>query len=420
MTSRSEHNIGMRIGIPVSALLAVALLTACTQSEPPVLGEPKPMALRAGEGTLGSRFSQGPDGTVLVSWMRREEQGATLRFSKFERDKWSSAVDVVTDEHMFVNWADLPSVTPLNAEHWVAHWLSKSAPDTYAYDVLVAFSRDNGANWGEPLRPHTDGTHTEHGFVSVWDRAGSAALLWLDGRKTGNDRVVDDPKASSMTLRAASIAPDGSLSDEQLVDGIVCDCCQTDIAVSTDGPIAVYRNRTTKEIRDIYVTRFTDGAWVQGVSLRDDGWEIAGCPVNGPSIDADGDFVAIAWFSAANDTPVVRVALSTNSGRTFKEPIEIAVRKTSGHVGIAIIDRQSAAVSWVEKDKRGTNAINVRTVTSSGSLGPVHTVGRSNLLRIYPQLVRAADKLLLAWTDEIGDTTEVVSVMVPIPGFYDR
>ena len=77
-------------------------------------------------------------------------------------------------------------------------------------------------------------------------------------------------------------------------------------------------------------------------------------------------------------------------------------------------------MSWVEKDKHGTNAINVRTVTTGGLLGPVHTVGRSNLLRIYPQLIRAADKLLLAWTDEIGDSTEVVSVVVPIPGFYDR
>ncbi len=410
----------MRASLSISVLLTIALLSGCTEVEPPILGEPKPMALGGGKGALGSRFSQVPDGTVLVSWMERRERGARLRFSQFERNKWLPPRDVVTDARMFVNWADLPSVTPLNSEHWVAHWLSKSAAATYAYDVLVAFSEDNGDTWGDPVRPHRDGTPTEHGFVSIRDHDGLPALLWLDGRKTGNDRILDDPKATSMTLRAAAIAPDGSLSDEQLVDNIVCDCCQTDVAVSTDGPIAVYRNRTVEEIRDIYVTRFVDGAWEQGVAIRDDGWEIPGCPVNGPSIDANGDFVAIAWFSAANDTPVVRVALSTNSGRTFKEPVEIATRRTSGHVGIAIIDRHSAAVSWVEKDKHGTNAINLRTVRTGGMLGHVHTVGRSNLLRIYPQLVRAADKLLLAWTDEIGDTTEVVSVIVPIPGFYDR
>lgn len=409
----------MRLIVLTTSLLAATLLTACTEIQPPLLGEPKPMALRAGKNVLGSRFSAGPDGTVLVSWMQREEQGATLRFSRLEQNRWQAPQDVVTDENMFVNWADLPSVTPLNAERWVAHWLSKSAPDTYAYDVLVAFSDDAGASWSGPVRPHTDGTPTEHGFVSIRDQGGTAALLWLDGRKTGNERVASDPKASSMTLRGATVAPDGSLSNEQLVDNIVCDCCQTDVAVSADGPIAVYRNRTVDEIRDIYVTRFADGAWEQGAAIHDDGWKISGCPVNGPAIDAEGNFVAIAWFTAANDRPTVRVALSTNSGKTFKEPVEIATKGSSGHVGIAIIDRHSAAVSWVEKDNRGTNAINLRTVTTSGTMGPVETVGRSNLLRIYPQLIRAADKLLLAWTDEIGDATEVVSVIVPIPGFYD-
>ncbi len=402
-----------------AALLAASLLAGCVQHEPPVLGEPKPMALRAGKNVLGPRFATGPDGTVLVSWMQREKQGATLRYSKLEMGKWQPAIDVVSDPDMFANWADLPSVTPLNADRWVAHWLSKSAPDTYAYDVMVAYSTDTGASWGEPLRPHTDGTPTEHGFVSIYDRDGSAALLWLDGRKTAN-RIEGDPKASSMTLRAGVVAPDGTVSDEQLVDNIVCDCCQTDIAISDDGPIAVFRNRTVEEIRDIYVTRFADGKWEPGAPIHEDGWNIDGCPVNGPAIDAEGQLVAIAWFTAANDVPTVRVALSTNAGRTFKKPIQIAMRGSSGHVGIAIIDRHSAAVSWVEKDKRGTNAINLRTVTTSGQLGPVETVGRSNLLQIYPQLIRAADKLLVAWTDEIGDATEVVAVQVPIPGFYDR
>ena len=409
----------MRPNAWIIALLAAILLSACTKIEPPFLGEPKPMALRAGKNVLGPRFSLGSDGTVLLSWMQREKKGATLRYSVLELGKWQAAKDVVTDENMFVNWADLPSVNPLDAHQWVAHWLSKSAPETYAYDILVAFSDDKGATWGDPIRPHTDGTPTEHGFVSMRGQQGSAALLWLDGRKTINQAVAD-PKASSMTMRAALVAPDGSLSDEQLVDNIVCDCCQTDVAVSGDGPIAVYRNRTVDEIRDVYVTRFADGAWEQGAAIRDDGWEIAGCPVNGPAIDADGSLVAIAWFSAANDNPVVRVAMSTNSGKTFREPVEIATRGTSGHVGIAIIDRHSAAVSWVEKDKRGTNAINIRAVTTGGLLGPVETIGRSNLMRIYPQLIRAADKLLLAWTDEFGEATEVVAVSVPIPGFYEQ
>jgi len=285
--------------------------------------------------------------------------------------------------------------------------------------VLLAQSSDRGRSWGDPVRPHADGTPTEHGFVSIHENGDSAALLWLDGRKMVNTGA-DDPSDSAMTLRAAVVDPQGTLSNEQLVDEIVCDCCQTDVAVSSLGPIAVYRDRTVDEIRDIYVSRFVEGQWQPGVPLAEDGWEISGCPVNGPAIAAAEKLVAIAWFSAANDSPIVRAALSTNGGRTFKKPVEIATKRTSGHVGIAIIDRSSVVVSWVESDNRGTNAINIRALTTGGLLGPAETVGRTDLLRVYPQIARSDDKLILAWTDEISDVTEIVSIKVPILGFYDR
>ncbi len=401
------------------ALLLAAFAAACTVAEPPVFGEPVPLPVPAGTNVVGPRFAAGPDGNVILSWMQREENGATLRLSALKLGEWQTAVDVTTDPKMFVNWADLPSVTPLGNTHWLAHWLSKSAEATYAYDVLLAQSSDKGQSWSEPVRPHSDGTPTEHGFVSIYARGDSAALLWLDGRKTLNE-AADDPKSTGMTLRSAVVSPAGEVSNKQLVDELVCDCCQTDVAVSSAGPIAVYRDRTVDEIRDIYVSRFSNGAWEPGTPIANDGWEIAGCPVNGPAIDAEGDLVAIAWFSAANGNAVVRAALSTNGGRTFKEPVEIAARRASGHVGIAIIDRSSAAVSWVESDNRGTNAINIRGVTSGGTLGPVQTVGRTELIRLYPQMIRSDDMLILAWTDEIADETEIVSIKVPILGFYDR
>jgi hypothetical protein len=377
------------------------------------------MYLPAGINTMSPRLAPGAQGTTVLSWLQRNENGATLRYSTLGIGEWSAAIDVVTDANMFTNWADLPSVTPLDEQHWVAHWLSKSAAGTYAYDILFAQSTDGGETWAEPVSPHTDGTQTEHGFVSSYAAGESTALLWLDGRQTGNE-APGDPAANGMTLRSAIVGPKGTRSNEQLVDGLVCDCCQTDVAVSSKGPIAVYRNRTVEEIRDIYVTRFIDGQWQAGSPLADDGWHVTGCPVNGPAIAAEDDLVAIAWFSAANDRPVVRATISTNAGRTFREPVEIASTRASGHVGIAVIDRSSVAVSWVESDKRGTNAINIRALTVGGVAGVVETVGRSSLLRIYPQLARSNDKLILAWTDEVGDTAEVVSIEVPILGFYER
>jgi hypothetical protein len=409
----------MRLVTAIATVFLAASIGGCTGGELPVFGEPVPVPLPAGTNVVGPRFSSTSDGTVVLSWMQRQEKGATLRFSTLELGKWQKAADVAADENMFVNWADLPSVTPVSDKHWVAHWLSKSAEATYAYDILLVQSFDEGQTWSEPVRPHTDGTPTEHGFVSIHRQGDSAALLWLDGRKTAN-AASDKPADTSMTLRAAVVDPAGTLSSEQQVDEIVCDCCQTDVAISANGPIAVYRDRTVDEVRDIYVARFAEGRWQPGVPIADDGWKIEGCPVNGPSIDAQGKLVAVAWFSVANDRPVVRAALSTNGGRSFKDPVEIASRRSSGHAGVAIVDRSSVAVSWVESDNRGTNAINIRGLTTGGLLGPAETVGRSDLLRIYPQLIRSDDNLILAWTDEISGATEIVSIKVPILGFYDR
>ena len=355
----------MRVSLYIVCLLLSVCLIACTEATPPVFDEPFPLPVPAGDNVVGPRLTSLRDGKIVLSWMRRDEQGATLRFSTLDRDKWQPATDVVADSDMFVNWADLPSVQALG-DHLVAHWLSKSAAATYAYDVLLAFSSDGGLSWSEPVRPHTDGTPTEHGFVSIRPQGDAAALLWLDGRKTVA-AATDNPGDSSMTLRAATVAPDGTLADEQLVDEIVCDCCQTDVAVSSRGPLAVYRDRSVDEIRDIYLARFDKGRWQAGAAIADDGWRIAGCPVNGPAIDADGDLVVIAWFSAANDRTVVRAIVSSNGGRSFKKPLEIASDRVSGHVGVAIIDANSAAISWVESDNRDTNAINIRAITTAST-----------------------------------------------------
>ena len=238
---------------------------------------------------------------------------------------------------------------------------------------------------------HADGSHTEHGFVSMHARADGMSLIWLDGRNT---------PTGPMSLRSAVVTQDGSLLEEQEIDDAVCDCCQTSVAISSKGPVAVYRDRTEEEIRDIYVTKHDGERWMPGTRLFADNWRIPGCPVNGPSIVADGDFVAVAWFSAANDAPIVRVVLSESGGETFGKPIEIASGSVAGYVGLDILDSRHVAVSWVQKGKTDDNAIMLRSVDIDGAAGvPVH-VGNTRQLRVVPQLAVHGDRLVVVWTDE--------------------
>jgi hypothetical protein len=73
----------------------------------------------------------------------------------------------------------------------------------------------------------------------------------------------------------------------------------------------------------------------------------------------------------------------------------------------------------MESDKDGGYEINLRARTIDGQMGRVNTVGRTSVARTVPQMKLVGDKLILAWTDELSDLSKVVSVKVPILGFYD-
>ena len=395
-------------------LMTVAglFVAACSKPVPPIYENPVPFGQLATGDVAGPRLTRGPTGVVMLSWMERGQQGAALRASKLGQDGWGTPLEIVDDPAMFVNWADLPSVLALGDEHWVAHWLSYSADLTYSYDIRFMQSPDAGGTWSEPLTPHTDGTPTEHGFVSMWPATGGTGMLWLDGRKMVND-VGDDPRDSGMSLRAARIDRSGARHDEQIVDELVCECCQTDVAVTSGGPLAVYRDRTPAEIRDIYLARFGDGAWQSGGALSNDGWEIAGCPVNGPAIAADGDLVAIAWFTAAANSPRVLARVSQNGGRTFGDTVVIDTGPVIGYVGVASVGDDSFAVSWVKRDG-DLHDIRVRSLTTAGELGRVRTAGRTAVAHTVPQMVEHDGHLIFAWTDVVREQSRLAIVSVEI------
>ncbi len=338
----------------------------------------------------------------MLSWLRTDTDAVALTYARYADGVWLGASTASESEDMFVNWADLPSVVPLGDGHLAAHWMVLSGAHSHAYDIAFSESVDNGETWSTPITPHTDGTDTEHGFVSIYSHEGETGLLWLDGRKMVNE-VTDDPVASGMTLR----------SSKQLVDELVCDCCQTDVAVASSGPVAVYRDRSVDEIRDISITRLIDGRWQSGIPVANDGWEIWGCPVNGPSIAADGDNVAVAWFTAAEE-PLVNLAVSSDSGETFSAPIEIVRSATLGRVAIAILDDGGVAVSWLESKESGSSEVKVKRVNADGSAGPVRIIANSASAFSVPQMLRQGSDLVFAWTHSDENEPTIKSARVAI------
>ena len=369
----------------------------------------------AGTESMSPNLALGPDGSVVLSWIEADGPGDALKFASLSDTGWRAPGTVASGENWFVNWADFPSVVPISSRLWAAHWLVSQPAGGYAYDVFVSVSTDSGQIWSEAINPHRDGTATEHGFVSLYPNDAGFGLVWLDGRNMANAESADIVN-TGMTLRSASLSPDLVLSNEGLVDGLICDCCQTDVAITNDGPVAVYRDRTSDEIRDIYVAKHDGSQWREGNALGNDRWNIAACPVNGPAIDADGNAVAVAWFTAANDAPRVQLVFSNDAAESFSPPIEVASYETLGQVGLAILPEGDIAVSWLRKSPTGFAELCLRRVSANGNMGPISVISKGDDVPRFsnPQLVRRGKDLIVAWTRRIDDTRHIITARVPI------
>jgi hypothetical protein len=358
----------------------------------------------AGVESREPELSATADNRLILSWVEKVgDKHYALRFATRDAGSWSRPGTVAEGDNWFVNWADFPSVIALADGSLAAHWLVKSDSGTYAYDVNIARSKDGGKTWGKPIVPHTDRTRTEHGFVSLIPLSdGRVGAVWLDGRNLKDVKEGDEHTALpvSMTLRYAAIDSNGKLSDETQLDERVCECCQTSAALTSEGAIAVYRDRSEKEVRDIHFVSQRQGSWSTPRPVYADNWEINGCPVNGPSVAADGRRVAVAWYTGANDSPRVKAAFSNDAGATFGKAIEVDDSESLGRVDALMLPDGSALVCWLSGTAE-SGSIKVRRVRADGSLGPPAVIAKTDISRSsgFPRMARIGDEVHFAWTE---------------------
>jgi hypothetical protein len=362
-------------------------------------------------GSMGPRLSSGPASELLLSWMEPGDDGTSLQFAHWESDAWRGPHTVVEDAGMFVNWTDLPSVAPIGDDRLAAHWMRRSPVESHAHDVLVTQSFDGGQSWLPPVKPHTDGTASEHGLVSLFAQGDEVGILWLDGRKQVNE-VTDDPVASAMTLRAARLDQQQQLHGEQLVDEMVCDCCQIGAAKTRNGYIAAYRDRSVEEFRDIVISSFENDRWQPGRSVHADGWQILACPFNGPSVAVREQTVAVAWFTAV-PSAAIKLAISDDAGTNFAAPVIVAETDVLGRVTAEFIDGVSVAVSWLKSTEAGYS-VNVRRVSLNGSFGPVRTITDSAAGLSVPQMARSNGSMVFVWTEDGDNGESIASASAPL------
>ena len=362
-------------------------------------------------GSAEPNLAVSPDGIVYMTWLEPADSGHALRIASFDGARWSQPSTIRKGRDFFVNWADFPSVEVLADDRLAVHWLQRTGSGTYAYGVRVAQSADGGRSWTPPVTPHRDSSQTEHGFVALWRDGSRVGAAWLDGRKF--DKAGHSP-VNEMMLASTTLGRDGSRSTETRLDERVCDCCQTAVALTSNGPLLVYRDRSPEEIRDIAIVRRVRGSWTRPAFVHRDNWRINACPVNGPAIDTRANRVAVAWFTAANDTARVNVAFSADAGARFKPPIRVDDGRPAGRVDVLVLGDGSALVSWIERSGGDTAEVRVRRVRSDGRIGSAVTIATSSAARAsgFPRMVASGQNAIFAWTQP-GRPSEIRIARVP-------
>ncbi|MFM8392687.1 MAG: sialidase family protein, partial [Acidobacteriota bacterium] len=228
-------------------------------------------------------------------------------------------------------------------------------------------STDGGKSFAPALTINSDAAlpPVGHAFQSMAiDRKGRIYIAWIDERrKTKEDRGAEIWMAVSEDRGRTFSA------DRQIISD-VCECCRTIMQTDPAGNIFIaYRTvpRAGKMLRDIVVARSTDGGKTfTPTVVSQDGWEINGCPVVGPSmtINRRGS-ITIAWFVGGGGRPGLYYAVSRDQGRSFSpRRLFIAEQRLGKHShGVSLADGRTL-FAW---DDAGENG---QTITLWGTVEP--------------------------------------------------
>jgi len=388
----------------VSLLIGVAVLAFPAQgafAAEGLLTSVKELRAPVAQGGREPSLSTMYDGRVLMSWTEPKGSGFAVKVAISDGSGWSAAQTIVEADDLFVNWADFPSAIALEDGSLVVHWLRANGDDDYFYDINIAFSQDEGVTWSTPIIPHDDRSQRQHGFATLLpNEGGGFSVIWLDGQSY-DTYASQDVADNAMQLRMRKFSADSSMGEDLLLDARTCTCCQTSAAVTGDNELlVVYRDRSLEEIRDISIVRETSQGWSTPQPVSVDGWNIEGCPVNGPAIDTVDGNAAVAWFTAANDFPKVKVAFSSDDGITFAKALEIDTSAPSGRVDVIQLKDGSALVTWVKQTAQGEAILICAVKPQEGCVRPeVVAISPSGRTVGFPRMTLGNGGVFIAWTE---------------------
>jgi len=314
----------------------------------------------------------------------------------------------------------------------VVAWQSRR---TGVSQVRLARSTDLGRAFAPAITVHDATLTGARGWSSlVLDADGAAHIAWLDGRNATRLRAdasagrlpglaAKKPAAQAQMpagghahseptrqdIFQASVRPDGARAEASVATN-VCFCCKTSVAAGPNGAVFVaWRHIYPVNLRDMAVAASTDGGRTFGPPIRvsEDGWQLEGCPEDGPSIGVDrSGAVHIAWPTLADvksetQRKGIFYSVSTDGGRTFAPRVRLddGDVKNAAHPQLSIVDGRPVVV-WDESGPAGPR-IRARRIGE-----PAFTAFEGEPVT-YPSVAATPTGLVTAWTATTPGGSEI-------------
>jgi hypothetical protein len=359
----------------------------------------RPELLQTPSGThsSGPRLTASARG-VLLSWVERNGDSTRLQFAEKQAEGWGQPTTVSSGANWMDSAADPPVVMRRPDGTLVASWQVSTDTQLEGSDLYLTYSKDNGRTWAPSFMPHHDRTRGQHAFPSLFEvPGGGLGIVWLDARAQA---AHPDDLEASISLRYAAFDGSWKQTADAEIDPRVCECCSTTAAVTSDGVLIAFRDRSDKEIRDIAVSRLERGRWTPSTLVHADNWEIDACPVNGPMLSARGRQAVVAWFTVKKDQGQAWAAFSNDAGRTWGTPIRLDDVASLGRVGVDLLEDGSAVATWVEYANRRAQ-FSMRRIDAAGQRSSVVTIAAASaaMSSDVPRMARHDRELVLAWTE---------------------
>ena len=409
----------------MKAFFSYFLCTAIAAAAPFTRDLPSP----APANSQCSNLAAASDGTLYLTYSASSatagERALFLSLLAPNDAAWSAPRVIASTPLLMENWADFASLVVGTDGALTAQWFEKIAGSTemHGYTGWFARSTDHGLTWTKPAPLGNE-------FVALAPLGGGRTLaVWLASTRTHDPsaaprakrdpsapRPARDPSAPyapAMKLLARLLAPDGTALGEWTIDPDVCTCCQNTVAtLPGDRVFVAYRGHTADEIRDNKFSVFDLAArtFSAPTALRDDGWRIAACPVNGPAADARGDALAVAWFTAADGKPRVFARYAQDRDKALREPIRLDLGHPLGRIETVVLVDSSALFLWMEmKTEANAGGIYARRLWPDGRLSAPQLIADTTQARAsgFPRAaLRPSGRVVVTFT-AAGDHTQV-------------